>query len=105
TDATRGLVQEESRGRKAEPILNRDGDIDQRPGTCNPTGTDDPYSWLHEANHVVNRISRLDMPSLGVDKDADRLARVRCERKQLRRYAGGELLIHLARDDECPRLE
>src|SRR5690606_18827614 len=60
------LVQQVARVRQREALLLRYRDVDQCARARYPPGADHPYRGIDEADHVVNRVARLDMTALRV---------------------------------------
>jgi hypothetical protein len=96
----RGLVQEKAGVGQAIPLGSWNRHEDQRAGTGHPPCTDHPHRCPNEADEIVDRIARLDVPALGVQVYRDRVIRFGCQREQLGGNAGCQLLGDLSTDDD-----
>src|SRR5690606_27309466 len=92
------LVQQEAGVGQAEPLLDRHGHVDERPGAGYPSRSDNPNPGSHEADHVVDRVSRFNVPTLGVEEERYGVVRLGRHRQQLRSDPFGQLLVDLAAD-------
>src|SRR5690606_19370709 len=94
------LVEEEARVRQGEALLARGGDEEERRGARHPARSDHPDRRVDEADHVVDRVARLDVTAGRVDEDADRLARPRVEGEELCGERVRELAGDLAEEED-----
>ncbi len=99
------LMDEKARVGKAEAVLPRHRHVDVGAGARHPSCADHLHSGLHETDHVVQRVARLHMPSLGVDEDGDVVVGARSHGEQLGAHLLRQPRSHFAEDENGARLE
>ena len=86
------LVDQEARVGRAEAPLPRHRQVQVRGGAADPAGADHVHRRGDEADHVVDRVARLEVAAGRADDHVDRRVRVGVQRDQAARDVGGGLV-------------
>src|SRR5262245_3314431 len=103
--AAERLVDHETRVGQAEAVLLRRREIDVRARARHPARAHHAHAGLHEADHVVDGVARLDVAAFRVDEDGDRVVAFGREREEVCGDLLRELRVDLAVDQDGARPE
>ena len=87
-------MQQETGIGQTQAVLLLGGGKNQRTGAGHPAGTDDLHVRLHKADHVKDGIPGFHMPTLGINKNSDRILGFR---RQYQQFAA-DILRHFLGD-------
>ena len=79
--------------------------MDKRGGTGDGSHTDGDDVRFDEAKHVKNRISRICVPTRGINEHFDGIVAVGLQQQELFDQLLGHFLIDSSGEEDCPGLE